>query len=132
MKVGTGFVGNAYQKIKKTKEKIMRRGRPKTRVGNNHCAECKIEMKEVFYVRTMPKLCKDCKGEAWSANSEVKQLYKDAIANPTEPAEDEMLFEDIGKKAMERAEKEDQIGSVSKTPNKSNYATESCLNEVMM
>ena len=118
----------------------MRRGRPKTRVGNNHCAECKIEMKEVFYVRTMPKLCKDCKGEAWSANSEVKQLYKDAIANPTEPAEDEMLFEDIGKKAMERAEKEDDpkaeteqlYGKVSKTPGRSSYATESCLNEVIM
>ena len=122
----------------------MRRGRPKTRVGNNHCAECKIEMKEVFYVRTMPKLCKDCKGEAWSANSEVKQLYKDAIANPTEPAEDEMLFEDIGKKAMERAEKEmffeddpkaetEQLyGRVSKTPGRSSYATESCLNEVIM
>jgi len=127
MKVGTGFVGNAYQKIKKTKEKIMRRGRPKTRVGNNHCAECKIEMKEVFYVRTMPKLCKDCKGEAWSANSEVKQLYKDAIANPTEPAEDEMFFEDDP-----RAETEQLYGRVSKTPGRSSYATESCLNEVIM
>jgi Zn-finger nucleic acid-binding protein len=87
----------------------MRRGRPKTRVGNNYCAECKIEMKEVFYVRTMPKLCKDCKGEAWAANSEVKKLYKDAIANPTEPAEDEMFFEDDP-----RAEKENDYGKVIK------------------
>jgi Zn-finger nucleic acid-binding protein len=113
--------------MKKTKEKIMRRGRPKTRVGNNYCADCKIEMKEVFYVRTMPKLCSDCKGEAWAANSEVKKLYKDAIANPTEPAEDEMFFEDDP-----RAETEQLYGKVSKTPNRSNYATESCLNEVIM
>jgi Zn-finger nucleic acid-binding protein len=112
--------------MKKTKEKIMRRGRPKTRVGNNYCADCKIEMKEVFYVRTMPKLCKDCKGEAWAANSEVKKLYKDAIANPKEPAEDEMFFEDDPIAVTEQL-----YGKVSKVARRSTYAKVSTLDEMI-
>ena len=96
----------------------------------DHCKDCGVLLKNTKHERIEPKVCSMCRGEYQSCNTGVREIYKLAQLNPTEPAEDEMLFEDIGEKAKARAEMEDEIGRINKTS--SIEARETTLSEVMI
>ena len=96
----------------------------------DHCKDCGSLLKNTKHERIEPKVCSMCRGEYQSCNTGVREIYKLAQLNPTEPAEDEMLFEDIGKKAKARAEMEDEIGRINKTS--SIEARETTLSEIII
>jgi len=96
----------------------------------DHCKDCGVLLKNTKHERIEPKVCSMCRGEYQSCNTGVREIYKLAQLNPTEPAEDEMLFEDIDKKAMARAEMEDEIGRINKTS--SIEARETTLSEIII
>ena len=96
----------------------------------DHCKDCGVLLKNTKHERIEPKVCSMCRGEYQSCNTGVREIYKLAQLNPTEPAEDEMLFEDIGKKAKARAEMEDEIGRINKTS--SIEARETTLSEIII
>jgi len=81
----------------------------------DHCKDCGVLLKNTKHERLEPKVCSMCRGEYQSCNTGVREIYKLAQLNPTEPAEDEMWFDDIGKKAKAKAEMEDEIGRINKT-----------------
>ena len=94
----------------------------------DHCKDCGVLLKNTKHERLEPKVCSMCRGEYQSCNTGVREIYKLAQLNPTEPAEDEMWFDDIDKKAKARAEKEDEIGRINKTT--SMEARETTLGEL--
>ena len=98
----------------------------------DHCKDCGSLLKNTKHERIEPKLCSMCRGEYQSSgvNTAVREIYKLAQLNPTEPAEDEIWFEDIGEKAMAKAEKQDQIGRINKTS--SIEARETTLSEIII
>ena len=96
----------------------------------DHCKDCGVLLKNTKHERIEPKVCSMCRGEYQSCNTGVREIYKLAQLNPIEPAEDEMLFEDIGKKAKARAEMEDEIGRINKTS--SIEASETTLSEIII
>ena len=96
----------------------------------DHCKDCGVLLKNTKHERIEPKVCSMCRGEYQSCNTGVREIYKLAQLNPTEPAEDEMLFEDIDKKAMARAKMEDEIGRINKTS--SIEARETTLSEIII
>ena len=98
----------------------------------DHCKDCGVLLKNTKHERIEPKVCSMCRGEYQSSgvNTAVREIYKLAQLNPTEPAEDEMWFEDIGEKAMAKAEKQDQIGRINKTS--SIEARETTLSEIII
>ena len=95
----------------------------------DHCKDCGVLLKNTKHERLEPKVCSMCRGEYQSCNTGVREIYKLAQLNPTEPAEDEMWFDDIGKKATAKAEMEDEIGRINKTT--SMEARETTLSDVM-
>mgnify|MGYP003625258201 FL=1 len=95
----------------------------------DHCKDCGVLLKNTKHERLEPKVCSMCRGEYQSCNTGVREIYKLAQLNPTEPAEDEMWFDDIGKKAKAKAEMEDEIGRINKTT--SMEARETTLSDVM-
>ena len=98
----------------------------------DHCKDCGVLLKNTKHERIEPKLCSMCRGEYQSSgvNTAVREIYKLAQLNPTEPAEDEMLFEDIGAKAKAKAEMEDEIGRINKTS--SMESCETTLSEIII
>ena len=96
----------------------------------DHCKDCGVLLKNTKHERLEPKVCSMCRGEYQSCNTGVREIYKLAQLNPTEPAEDEMWFDDIGKKAKAKAEMEDEIGRINKTT--SMEARETTLSDVMV
>jgi hypothetical protein len=96
----------------------------------DHCKDCGVLLKNTKHERLEPKVCSMCRGEYQSCNTGVREIYKLAQLNPTEPAEDEMWFDDIGKKAKAKAEMEDEIGRINKTS--SMEARETTLSDVMV
>tara|TARA_R110000803_G_scaffold148307_1_gene213745 strand:- start:33 stop:419 length:387 start_codon:yes stop_codon:yes gene_type:complete len=82
----------------------------------NKCSECKEPLKNVRHLRNRPKLCASCRGDKTSENTLVRQMYREMIANPTEPSEDEMWFDDDP-----RAELEIEVGKVSRQVTEISY-----------
>jgi len=58
------------------------------------CIDCGDPLKNVRHIRTKRKLCPMCRGDRTSENTKVREIFKEMQANPTEPAKDEMWFED--------------------------------------
>ena len=72
-------------------------------------------------------MCSLCRGDTVSNNISVYRMYQHAIANPKEPAEDEMVFEDDPKAAeYDKNEK----GKVSRTT--THVSTETILSEIIV
>jgi len=55
---------------------------------------CGKKLKPVKMPRTKAKMCADCRGDAQSDNTLVRRAFEEAQQNPTEPSEDELMFED--------------------------------------
>ena len=91
------------------------------------CRICKEKLKDVKVTRNKPKMCSLCRGDTVSNNISVYRMYQHAIANPKEPAEDEMVFEDDPKAAeYDKNEK----GKVSRTT--THVSTETILSEIIV
>tara|TARA_R110001592_G_scaffold318585_2_gene595796 strand:- start:2888 stop:3259 length:372 start_codon:yes stop_codon:yes gene_type:complete len=58
---------------------------------------CGKKLKPVKMPRTKAKMCADCRGDAQSDNTLVRRDFEEAQQNPTEPSEDELMFEDSPK-----------------------------------
>lgn len=58
------------------------------------CKECGTQLKRTKYIRVTQKICSDCRGERMSVNKGAREIFKEMQANPTEPSEDEIWFED--------------------------------------
>jgi len=101
--------------------------RPVTRIAHNNCSDCGVEMPEVVYIRPTAKLCKDCKGEHWSANSEVKKIYKELRKKNADMIDDD----DWSTEDDPRAKTEQLYGKVSKVARQSAYASVSTLDDVI-
>ena len=65
------------------------------------CKECGKQLKKIKHERLSQKVCNDCKGEYRSVNKYAREIFKEMQENPTEPAEDEMWFEDSPKALSE-------------------------------
>jgi len=98
--------------------KIMNKVKGKERMHKdpNNCCKCGEKLKGVNHRRTTPKMCPSCRGDQVGGNSVIRQIYLDAQDNPTEPAEDEMFFEDDP-----RAEEEIMYGRVKRQPSVLSY-----------
>jgi hypothetical protein len=115
MEVGTGIVGYAFQKIVILKKEVQM---------NKECIECGIQIIMTKYEKG--KLCMRCKSERQAGNTELRQMFKELkIRNskmtPKELGMDEKFEDDP------RAATEQLYGKVSKVPNRSGYATASCI-----
>jgi len=55
---------------------------------------CGKELKAVKALRFKAKMCADCRGDAQSDNTLMKRVFQESQQNPTEPSEDELMFED--------------------------------------
>jgi len=63
----------------------------------DNCKDCGEKLKAVHHLRTSPKLCSKCRTWAGGGNkqsNELRELYKELAKEKTEPAEDEMSFDD--------------------------------------
>jgi hypothetical protein len=65
------------------------------------CHVCKEPLKNVRHLRSKPKMCASCRGDKVGGNSAIRQMFLETQKNPTEPAEDEMWFDDDLKASKE-------------------------------
>ena len=94
----------------------------------DNCKDCGKKLKAVHHLRTSFKLCSKCRTWGGGGNKQtnkLSELYKELTKNPTEPAEDEMFFEDDP-----RAEKENDYGRVVKKATVISYGV-SPLSDIM-
>ena len=60
-----------------------------------NCEKCGDKLRGAIRVRTKPKKCYKCLGQSELANNyELKRYCKEILNTPTEPGEDELVFED--------------------------------------
>lgn len=60
----------------------------------SNCKVCDEPLRNVFIVRTTPKMCNICRGETAGGNSQLRQLYLNLRNLKLKPSPDEMVFED--------------------------------------
>ena len=94
----------------------------------NNCMECGELLLKRTKIRDTPKMCADCRGNKSNGNSQMRKLFIELSKRKIETTEDEMWFDDIGKKAKAKAEMEDEIGRINKTS--SMEARETTLGEL--
>jgi ribosome-binding protein aMBF1 (putative translation factor) len=90
------------------------------------CKECGKQLKKIKHERLSQKVCNDCKGEYRSVNKYAREIFKEMQENPTEPAEDEIWFED-----SPVALREEEYGRVVKNATSSTSYGMSPLAEIM-
>ena len=90
------------------------------------CKECGKQLKKIKHERLSQKVCNDCKGEYRSVNKYAREIFKEMQENPTEPAEDEIWFED-----SPVALREEEYGRVSKNSSVVSSWGMSALSEIM-
>lgn len=60
-----------------------------------HCIKCGNKLRKATRPRTRPKKCYKCLGQSEiSHNYDLKKYCKEILNTPTEPGEDELVFED--------------------------------------
>jgi len=88
---------------------------------NQKCTDCDIYIPVGKYEKS--KLCGRCRSEKQSGNAEVRQIFKELQKKNAGIVDND----DWSTQDDPRAKTEQLYGKVSKTPNRSAYATASCM-----
>jgi hypothetical protein len=65
------------------------------KMNYEHCMQCGEKLRGATRVRTRPKKCYKCLGQAIPSNNyELQKICKEILNTPTIPGEDELIFED--------------------------------------
>ena len=112
MEVGTGIAGCAFQTIITLKKEMKM---------NQQCTDCGIYIQMTKYEKA--KLCVRCKSDRQSGNAEVRQIFKELQKKNAGIVDND----DWSTQDDPRAATEQLYGKVSKVPNRSGYASASCI-----
>jgi ribosomal protein L37AE/L43A len=75
--------------VRRTREQIR-----KDIINYSNCMECNQPLLKRTKIRDTPKMCADCRGDKSNGNAQIRKIFIDMKKKQTEPAEDEMFFED--------------------------------------
>jgi len=94
------------------------------KMNYEHCVKCGEKLRGATRVRTRPKKCYKCLGQAIPSNNyELQKVCKEILSIPTTPGKDELIFEDDP-----AAVNEIEYGKVDKKPMGVIY-TSTCLGD---